>query len=484
MSKEIEPLENILQESLISLRASTSKRDKSISSLPGFFNASDLEQLDQKLDLEFDSFMLQYIMGSRDLKTGTVMEIIGPEQVGKTTLLLSIVGQFLNKHRNSPFLNIITEGTNKMPSMDRIKSCLNKDKQKASEIVKQIVFFSSHSLKEALETMFAWIKTTRKTMSDAGIPDTEPIIVGIDTISKLMPKSEASALGYGDVSKPKTLLEESSNLEFAQAMQKWSRQLVEILEKYHVLLIIVSHQNEKIDMNSFASRFASSESSASDNKTKIGGRALNQSSTNQITIVRVGGKTNATTKEYLSHIIKMKCVKNSRNADRRDGRYELRVGKIQDTDKFYEGALNFDYGLAELFADKKILGTKALTKESFRCDALGTKEPLDRYQFAKLFNDNTELKNRLGFELGIRGYKCPEDYKSDNNIISNMENVSVPEDGHCDESLISEDVNINNTSLELKPKRGRKPKLIIPKEQNVNNQIDSSYEGSEEQCDL
>ena len=63
MSKELEPVENILQESLISLRASTSKRDKSVSSLPGFFNASDLEQLDQKLDLEFDSFMLQYIMG-------------------------------------------------------------------------------------------------------------------------------------------------------------------------------------------------------------------------------------------------------------------------------------------------------------------------------------------------------------------------------------------------------------------------------------
>lgn len=456
MAKE-DSIENILDESLIALKAAASKKSgKDSISLSGFYDASDLAEADSTMELELNSFLLQYILGSKDLKTGTILEIIGPEQVGKTTFLLSIVGDFLAANPNIPFLDIITEGKNKMPSIKRISSCLSEDKVKAEKILKQIVFYNGHALKDTLETMHMWLKITRDNMDAAGISKDTPILIGIDTISKLMPKTEAAALGYGDATKPKTLLDDVTNMDFPKMIQRWTRAIVDILESYKAMLIIVSHQNEKVDMNSFASRFASAESSASDNKTKIGGRGLNQSSTNQLTLVRVGGKTNTTTKEYLSHIIKVKCVKNSRNADRRDGRYELRVEKLKDTDTKYERAINFDYGLADLFAEKRILNTKALTKETFRCDALGEKEILDRYEFAKRFNENPALKNKIGYELGIRGYTKPEDI-IENNVIPTSD--FTPEEESSDADVL-EDLNdtIKNTSIELKPKRGRPKK--------------------------
>ena len=78
------PIEDVMQEALLSLRASSekTKRGKAVNS----FEFIDLEE-DNKVDIPIEPINLQYALGSVDFKPGTLMEIIGPEQVGKTTLI-------------------------------------------------------------------------------------------------------------------------------------------------------------------------------------------------------------------------------------------------------------------------------------------------------------------------------------------------------------------------------------------------------------
>lgn len=390
---EASRLGDILSETMISLRAKESRSKKATSVASGFTSLFDLPE---DAELKLEPFTLQYAFGTKSFKPGTIAELIGPEHVGKTTFVFTLFGMFMRQFKDAPFLYVCTEGRNKLPDTKRILRCLSTDKREATSIMKRITMLAGYAQKETLEEIDAWCKTIRENMTKAGIDETVPIFVAIDTLSKLMPKSEAGEM-LGDA-KAKGL-GESSNLEFSKMMQEWTRKRAWFTEHYGVFMLLVSHQNTKINMTMMPGARPISDAN---NKTKIGGHATDQTATTQFTLTRVESEVN-TLKDVVSHIIKLNVVKNSRGIDRRSVLYALRVNDLQDEGNKQELALDFDYGLAELFAVRKLLGTRMLTKQKFTCTALGVSE-VNRKQFAQAFNQDEAKVEALGKELCIYGY--------------------------------------------------------------------------------
>lgn len=454
---DVPSMSDIFEEALMALRAKDSKKKDGSGFDMGRFMS--LDDIPEDTPLPLRAFTMQYAFGRTALKPGTVIEMIGPEHVGKTTLLMTLFGDFMTACPNIPALYVCTEGRNKLLDSQRIKTCLHEDPAIANKFYKQIIMMEGTALIDTLEGVNEWIKVQRELMTKNGIPETTPILVGIDTLSKLMPKTEASKQGYG-----KDKGNEGSNLEFSNYMQKWSRAAVDVTEKCNALIILVSHQNEKIEMVPMGRPMVS----ASDNKTKIGGRAVNQTAVTQFTLVRVGSKTNAATKEVLSHYIKLKVVKNSKGADSRFIVYELRIADLKHEPGKYERAINFDFGIAELFALKKILATRGITSEKFTCKALDLSEA-SRQVFADKFLSNPDMVNSIGTELGIYGYDPKE---IDPIIVETNQSLAAgdveayeTEDGSSvsfAEAMDEEDGpgEEEPTETTVKPvkKRGRKPK--------------------------
>ena len=395
VTEEVEEskINDILGETMIALRAKETRSKSNVSIASGF---SSLFDMPEDIELPLEPFTLQYAFGTKFFKPGTIAEIIGPEHVGKTTFVFTLFGMFMRAIPDSPLLYVNTEGRNKLPNAKRISSCLSSDVNEANRLMKRITVFAGYAQKETLEEIDQWCKSVRESMTKSGIPQNTPIFVAIDTVSKLMPNSEASEMFADGKAKG---LGEGSNLEFSKMMQAWTRKRAWFTEKYGIFMLLVSHQNTKINMTAMPGARPVSDAN---NKTKIGGHATDQTATTQFTLTRVESETNAL-KDVTSHIIKLNVLKNSRGIDRRSILYALRVNDLKDDGNKQEMAINFDYGLAELMALRKILGTRMITKSKFTCAALNLSQA-SREDFAKAVYVRPDLLDALGKELRIFGY--------------------------------------------------------------------------------
>ena len=410
--------------------------------------------------LEIDPINLQWALGFKEFAPGTIMEILGGDGIGKTTLVMTLFGMFM-RNANSPCLFVNSEGTTKRLDNDRMASCLDTNKDKAYKYLSTISFDRGTALKETLENIDEWVKTMRS--DKVGIPIEIPLIVAIDTLSKLVPPSEARMLGFKEKTEQVKGLGESSNLEFSKLIHEWCRSRATFLEDNNVFMIVVSHQNDKIDMSrSPVAAFMSEEYKAANNKVKIGGRALNQSAAIQVSLTRIKGEKDSNNK-LESHIISLKVLKNSLGPDSRTCTYRLRQENLRNTDTEFEPALDFFESTAELFAKEEIFGTKE-TRKRYTCELLGL-NGLTGYEFGKALSD-PKLKAKVGEALHIRGYSTRFSDPSSLHIDSE-ENVSLSDES---DQTVTEDLSdelINETpdfadggDKDIKPKRrGRKSKV-------------------------
>ena len=385
---------DILGETMLSLRAKEAGKKNSV----GISNAvSFLDDIPESTSLNLDSLALQYAFGVKAFKPGTIIELIGPEHVGKTTMVFTLLGMFMKVMPNISALYVCTEGYNKLLIPDRIKRCLSSDPLEAEKLMHQITRFDGHPQKETLDYIDLFCKTVREKMTKAGIPESTPILVAIDTVSKLIPKTEAISAGYGDGTARG--LGESSKLDFSNMMAEWARKRADFTERYNVFMILVSHQNTKINMTAMPGVRPTPDAL---NKTKIGGHAIDQTATVQFTLTRIGSDVNKVG-DVVSHLVKLTVVKNSRGADRRAIVYRLRINELQDDANHVEKAIDFDYGIPELFAVKKILGTRMITKSKFTCTAIDASE-VSREEFVKILMSKPDLVANIAKEMQIYGY--------------------------------------------------------------------------------
>lgn len=356
--------------------------------------------------LDHKLFALDLTFGTRGFRGKTVFEIIGGEGIGKTTFVFTLLGALM-KNNQSPVLYVNTEGENKLPNRERILRCLDTNPETANRILNVLEVDTGRELRLTTEYIEEFIITTRKYLDDRGAHDV-PIIVAIDTLSKMMSPGEAAGVFDADDANNKKAKElgGGSNFEFAKLLHAWCRRLPTLLEMYNVLLIAVSHQNQKIDMSGFGSPM-SADVSAGYNKNKYGGKALDQNAALQCTVKRLGFAKNSAG-EPIGHNIQLRVVKSSVGPDNNTLDYVLKTREFDDYEGYQEPALDFSEGLAKTFAERKLLGT-TVSRKRYSSEELGVSGATAR-EFVDALNEREDLLEQVGWQLKIEGY-TPENIR-------------------------------------------------------------------------
>jgi RecA/RadA recombinase len=378
------------QESLISLTAQ--KKNKAIT----------LEKhntFDQPY-LPFKHLGLQIGLQNKGLQSRRLYEIIAPEGVGKTSLTMTIAGQGMDA--GIPCVYIETE--EKLMAKERIERCLDSNPKRAAMKANRMVIAKAFELQQAWDTIQTNIIALRE-KNKVTIPKDIPIFVVIDSFSKLMSKEQAQGrLDYGKYAENKKAYKEANegtNFGHSKWSAAWCRELPNWLNKNNVILWCISHQNDKINMSAMpGNSLMSPDVAAGFNKTKIGGRALNQNAAMQFILTRKGFHKVGT--EQVGEKICLKVAKNSYGPGNNQIDYVLKTRHRTDTEEYQEPALDFDEGLADLMAANSILGT-TVSRKRFSCEAIGA-NALSAQDFCDLIHQNEDTVTRVGAIFNVRGY--------------------------------------------------------------------------------
>lgn len=356
--------------------------------------------------IPFTHFGKNILFSSYGYQPKTLMEVMGGEGLGKTTLLCNIFGEALLN--NCPCLLVNTES--KWLNEYRTKRALSSDKELSDKMYQALHVDEAFELRQLVHTIETWVDSMRH-KNQTVVPGNIPLVIGVDTLSKVMSPGEALGFyNYSDYMSEANLkkakeLGDSSNLEFAKLMHLWSRRLPSWLSQNNVFLIFNSHQNQKVNMTSFGAGF-NQESGAGLNKTKIGGNASNQNTLSQL-ILKYTGMVKNTSKEVIGKEIVARIVKNTNGADHKELKYILKTQHSTDTSNYQEPALDFDEGTATYIAEKGFFGT-TVSKKRFSSDVLGVRNVTAKDFMVELHKRN-DLLDQLGSNLEFTGYvRSPE----------------------------------------------------------------------------
>lgn len=378
------------QESLITLTALKKNKAITLDTLNTF----------DKPYLPFDHLGLQIGLNAKGLQSEKVYETIAAEGVGKTTLAFTIAGMGIKN--NIPCLYIETE--NKPMLRDRIERCLSSDVALSKRMADTVITTKAFELNQAWDFIKTQLTALRET-NETVIPKEVPVFIIIDSFSKLMSKEQAQGrLNYGKYAENKKAFKEAgegTNFGHSKFAQWWCRELPNWLSENNAILWIVSHQNDKINMSSFGGgSLMDPDVAASFNKTKIGGRALNQNAAVQAIVTRKGFYKDGTTQ--VGDKLCIKVAKNSYGPGNNQIEYMLKTRHTNDSVNYQEPCLNFDEGLADLLAFHGILGT-TVTRKRYTCKSLGV-DGATAKNFCEALHANEEAVTKIGAMFNIAGY--------------------------------------------------------------------------------
>lgn len=306
-------------------------------------------------------FALQFLFQSRTINQGSILEIIGPEGCGKSTLALTLAAYAMNECRASVlWLNADTKDM--LP--ERIMRIMSPYPLTGKMMMDNLKVFRPHSLDQMWETMLLFVRQERGLLKKAGkravsLPINQPLVVIVDPFGRLMSPGEAEGFQlYGsymeekDKKKAEGLLS-GSNFEHAKFAARWTRRLGYLCDAMNVILIVVSEQNTKIDMSGPGPGFSLPESYVqSHNKTKLGGGALNKAAAYQV-ILGLTGMLKDSAGNIVGRAIRARMDKNSHGASSAEIVYGLHEMTPLDSPGYLEPALQFDSTLAELIMAAK-----------------------------------------------------------------------------------------------------------------------------------
>lgn len=379
--------------------AVSSRKNQSVS----FKKMSDIQE---GFAFPFKHFLLQYAVGQYGVPPQKIIDIIGAEGIGKSTLVMDMLGSAMDV--GCPALYLECESKQIPPP--RVMRALHPSITRAYKMLNRLRVEPVNSLDHMWQAMkdFVYIaRGTKGTKDTPRVPMHVPIVIAVDPWSKLLNPDEAAGFyNYGDNmsdAKKKKFKEinEGSNLGHAKWAHKWCRLLPAFLKQYNVVLIVVNHQNDKIDMGGSAPSFMTPETSALYNKTCIGGKALRQNTALTLILSRKGLAKNGSG-DVTGNLITCRVAKNSLGHDNIKFFYELRTGFYNDTLTHMDSAINFNIGFATTCAEQKWMST-SVKGSKFSSPVLGVAE-VSADEFCEAFNANQEVKFNLGKQLGINGY--------------------------------------------------------------------------------
>lgn len=383
-------------------------------------------QTSRRLLIPIEDFVFQYAFGLRGFLSGTLLDVLAPENVGKTTLTHTLFGWGMN---HTCFPKYI-DSENKPLMRDRIERCLHRNPEWAARYYDAVSWDSAFEIREAVRKMLDWFRLVRDPSQPATFIDwRHPLICAWDTFSKLMAPSEALGMaGYAQtdqqkaeekkeaakkkgVSKKKK--EEAkeigtgSNFEHSKLAQGFTRQLAAILSYYNAFLIMDRHQNEKVDMNAMGGgSFGGADSGALHNKTSIGGRAFSQSASYQLIMAHKGYDTAAAfgVQTKVRRFVRCNVLKNTFAPNCREFEYALSLVPRGDREGYREPALTSNHALPDLLMRHKALTIQSKNKNSYSCKELKLVDATTD-EFAAAFYANKELVCEAGRSMGIYGYE-------------------------------------------------------------------------------
>jgi len=380
--------------------------------------------------IPFRHFYLQYLFGAYGIPTKVMVEIIGGENIGKTTLCYYFMGGAMLV--GVPCSLQETESKPLLPNW--AMRALNNSRLVAAKMLKRIGMFTGvHAVDQMAKNHTNWILSQRGMSSSKStriVGKDTPLLMVVDTWSKLMSKAESAGVydwkkkGHENTVEPveakgavkkvakkaakkaakKSVkikeIGEGSNFGHSKWAQEWCRKLPFLLGDLNSVLIITSHQNDKVDMSATGS-FMSAEMGSLYNKTKIGGKAFNQTAAMQLILSRKGILKDGSGRK-IGTTVMMRIDKNSYGANNRIIEYDLINDHHSDTDEETQCSISFDRAMADFFANESILGTVVSFKR-YTCKDLGV-TGVTAEDFSKAFHARPDIIAKVGKLLRIHGY--------------------------------------------------------------------------------
>lgn len=345
--------------------------------------------------LPVEPLLLQYLLGQRGIIVNTVTEIIGQENTGKSSLIFSLLGNFARHNMLCLYLN----SEPKMLETAWIKRLVSTDPEEGEELIDSIQVENVSTLNEFDLRLRTWVQEMRV---ENRVPESVPLVVVIDSISKLLnPEEEEALMSVDKATKERKvqLLKTVSDISkkpgvTAKWLHEWTRAITPILRQYNVTVIAVAGQN--VNMNP-----GTVPESASLNKTRIGGTAMNQSTACQITITKKGILKDSKSRQ-IGHVICARCVKNSYGATRQV-LYNLVNDDFDDYEGYIDQAIDMKESFCELCVASKLFGMSVKLKKYS-----SPKLELEHVSAATMYNrivTDPVAMNEFGMFFKIQGYE-------------------------------------------------------------------------------
>jgi len=351
-------------------------------------------------------FLWQAATNMRGLPHRSLIEIIAEDGIGKTSLIFTLLGACMA--RGCPSMYVETE--TKHMDNDRVARCMSENPELGRKLMGKTSTSWTDNVVSAVEIIEDWVTTMRTRMK---VPITTPLVVALDSFSKLMSQSEAvgrsmfkpgsTAAARGKSGKKKKSgTNEGSNLGHAKFAAAWCRGLPTWLNQNNVVLLVVSHQNAKVDMNAMPGFSMGAEQGKLYNRTKIGGGAFNQNASLQIILAAGAAITNGSDK--VGYKVRCNVIKNSFGAKNVKFEYDLvQHPFLDDPDAdYWQPVLWFDQSTAQWLAMNGLLGVKESDKR-YSSEELGVRGASARELMQAIHADPATIE-RLGSMLGVKGY--------------------------------------------------------------------------------
>jgi RecA/RadA recombinase len=349
--------------------------------------------------IELDSVYMQSTLGMCGFPTGTLLELLGQDGVGKSSFIFTIAGQAMAK--GSPFFYVETEG--KPMDEARVKRCLSSDPTMADKLFDRITMQTCDDIPSMVAALEDFVDVCR---NQIGVPKSTPLICAVDSFSKLMSPIEAMGRSFYEgesTSKKNEFGAAKVNFGHSKFAHQWCRILPSWLNQNNVFLMVISHQNQQVSTGFGGGSFMSPEVAASYNRTKIGGNAFNQNAAVQLILTRKGVAKQGT--EKVGTIIKCTVAKNSYGPEGGVFEFEVVSRPYLDTENYKQPSLYMANTTCSWLAANRYFGISE-TRKRYTCaevEMIGAKAD----EFYDVFNES-HLRDDLCAQLNVTGYQVQD----------------------------------------------------------------------------
>lgn len=380
----------------------------------------------------FGDFALEAMTCKRGWISGNCYEIIGSDSAGKSTMVYHMIGNLLKQQIPSYLLL----SQNKILTDVWVKRTLS-DSVTTSEKLYDAVFADKvYTMVDAIEATDAFCRRIRREFPQLA---TQPVAVFLDSFGFLQPPDMAA--GYVDQGvavksgskKADSVknLSDLANFGMSKLAHLWKQRLGYLLNRYNAFLVIVEDQNTRIDMQS-SSLPAFMQPKEEHNRTKKGGRAFNQLSAVQWTLVDRGMRKDAA-KQKIGHQIRMTTVKNTYGDKFRYVDYLLRTDGFADEGDYQQRTIDLSIPTLEMLmgafpGDGDAGGFGITNKDGLFSSTYFGLYDVPAHEVVRAFESSPELVKWAGTALGIYGYDRQPVYSTTQQILGTEEEEYTEEE--------------------------------------------------------